>query len=165
MSFPPRATTLVLIATLLNPHAGQASRLVTFQPKGSEVSEQIFLQVRATVSNRGALVQWQPAIEATTLGFNVFRVPNGQRIQINSSLIAGSALITRERTQSYSWLDTAGTVDCEYVVEAIDLHGETVASGSALPVWRARLPEFKQSPTLSNPGKQADFIFSKKISD
>ncbi|MGZ8846914.1 MAG: C25 family cysteine peptidase, partial [Pyrinomonadaceae bacterium] len=111
-----------------------------------------FLQVRATAATGGVAVEWRTGLEKDILGFNVFRVRNGRRVQLNPGLIAGSAFVTRGRTDSYSWFDPTGTADTEYFVEAIDLKGETAVASSAVPVWGAALPSLRQAELLSNLG-------------
>src|SRR6185369_7708659 len=49
----------------------------------------------ATVTQVGnaALIEWKTGMEVNNLGFNVYRELNGERAQINPSLIAGGALL------------------------------------------------------------------------
>jgi len=81
-------------------------------------------QARATSCPRGVLVEWSNGIDTATLGFNVYRISSGQRTKLNSSLIAGSALIVRSAL-SYAWMDPAGFADSHIEVESIDLRGES----------------------------------------
>src|SRR6266850_809955 len=52
-----------------------------------------FFQAHATASDRGVLIEWRTGFEPGILGFNIYRISNGQRTQINPGLINGSALI------------------------------------------------------------------------
>jgi hypothetical protein len=99
------------------------------------------LELRAYSSINGVLVEWSTSFDTATLGFNVYRIRNGSRKQLNPGLIAGGVLITR-RAQSYSWFDSGGTSDCVYEVEAIDLKGEPSAIDSVTP-------EMSQSPVAN----------------
>lgn len=154
MSLTLRVTAFVLIAILLG---GQSLNAPTAFAQFDNAEKSIdrvehLLQVRATASTGGVAIEWRTGLERDTLGFNVFRVSNGRRVQLNPSLIAGSVLVTRGRTDSYSWIDPAGTADTEYVVESIDLKGQTAVTSSAVPVWRAALPNLRQADLLSNLG-------------
>jgi peptidase C25-like protein len=154
MSLSLRAIALILIATLLGGHSLDASAFSAAFGAADKSSDQVegFLQIRATASNRGVTVEWHSGPERNILGFNIFRVSNGRRVQLNPGLIAGPVLITKGQRESYSWFDAAGTADSEYVVESIDLKGETAHTSSAKPVWQATLPNVQQSELLSNLG-------------
>src|SRR5258708_385829 len=88
-------------------------------------------QLKATAARGGVLIEWRTGLEIDNLGFNVYRERNGRREQLNPEIIAGSALISgRENPQkdgfSYSWFDPAGTLDCEYYLEAVDISGKAL---------------------------------------
>ena len=143
MSVPIRATTFVLIAALVLAQFSNTPR-ISAQEIPANYREN-FLQVRVTASANGAVIEWSIGSEPV-LGFNVYRIQNGQRAQLNPSLIAGSVLTDRTRSQSYSWLDRAGTRACRYYVEAIDLRGEATTGGLADPQWSTALPRLEKSP-------------------
>jgi hypothetical protein len=114
-------------------------------------------QARATASNDGVLIEWRTSFEIDNLGFNVYRERGGQRQQINPGIIAGSALIVGQGTPlqegfSYSWLDRAGTLDCKYYLEDVDLSGQSTLHPLVTPQWNATLPKNNQSELLSNLG-------------
>jgi hypothetical protein len=93
MSFPLRATAFALAVTFV---AGQLTKpfpVSAAQTQTSETSFGHFLQVRAAVSTKGALVEWRTGLERDTLGFNIYRIKSGERTQLNPGLIAGSALM------------------------------------------------------------------------
>src|ERR1700722_19869935 len=50
----------------------------------------------ATATANEVHLDWKTGGEARNLGFNVYREENGQRVQLNPSLIAGSALLFRD---------------------------------------------------------------------
>jgi hypothetical protein len=151
ISFHLRTTAFVLAAALVS---GQLIKSfpVNASIQTSDASFEHFLQVRAIVSDKGALVEWRTGSEPDTLGFNIFRIKNRERTQLNPGLIAGSALIARGHPQTLSWFDKQGTIDCVYEVESVDLRGESAAHISAAPVWQASLPEFQPAPLLSTLG-------------
>ena len=56
------------------------------------------------------LLTWKTGGEAHNLGFNVYREQNGNRVRMNSSMIAGSALLMsgalpKHAGRSYVWID------------------------------------------------------------
>src|SRR5580765_7820314 len=114
-------------------------------------------QVRATAANRGVLIEWRTGLELDNLGFNVYRERSGRREQLNPGIIAGSALITGRENPlqagfSYSWFDPAGTLDCQYYLEDVDISGKALLHDPVSPVWSNVLPTRSQSALLSNLG-------------
>ena len=82
-----------------------------------------------------ALLIWKTGGEAHNLGFNVYRELNGNRVRMNSSLIAGSALLmngalSKHSGRSYAWIDpsvpAAGT---SYWLEDVDVNGTRTLHG------------------------------------
>ncbi|MGD0567241.1 MAG: C25 family cysteine peptidase [Candidatus Sulfotelmatobacter sp.] len=110
-----------------------------------------------TGANRTVLL-WKTGGEAHNLGFNIYREQNGARVRLNSSLIAGSALLMsgsslKHSAKSYAWIDSykidsskidSSPIDSSsasgsgsYWLEDVDvngtrvLHGPVVASASS----------------------------------
>jgi hypothetical protein len=82
----------------------------------------------ASQNGNGVLLAWNTGGEIHNLGFNVYRDINGQKIQLNPSLIAGSALLMREALEqhaakSYAWIDPSPAPGAEYWLEDVDLNG------------------------------------------
>jgi len=85
-------------------------------------------------ANRAVLL-WKTGGEAHNLGFNVYRERDGGRVQLNSSLIAGSALLMngalpKHSGKTYRWIDTtadAGTGP--YWLEDVEVTGARVLHG------------------------------------
>jgi len=121
-------------------------------------------QAQATAADRGVMIEWRTGFEPDILGFNIYRISNGQRARINPGLINGSALIMRQPSPlgSYAWYDPSGNKDCEYLVESIDLRGQSNLHDVVKPVWSARLPERAQSALLENPAASAARAASKQ---
>src|SRR5215831_13934632 len=151
MSIPLRTTTFVLLAALSCGQLIRPAHTPAQEKNTSAVFPEPSFQVRATASRNGVVIEWRTGHEPI-LGFNVFRVRNDQRSQINPGLIAGSVLIDGTRPQTYSWFDEAGTTDSEYYVESVDLHGEMSVVGSAVPRWSTTLPAFDKSRLLASVG-------------
>jgi len=129
-----------------NPANGERDR--------SRVALAHFFQAHATAGDRGVLIEWRTGFEPDILGFNLYRISNGKRTQINPGLINGSALILRQPASlgSYAWYDPSGNLASEYYVESIDLRGQSSVHDPVQPVWSARLPERSQSELLEHPG-------------
>jgi uncharacterized repeat protein (TIGR01451 family) len=88
----------------------------------------------ASRSGNGVLLAWNTGGEIHNLGFNVYRDVNGQKMQLNASLIAGSALLMREALEqhaakSYGWIDPSPTPGAVYWVEDVDLNGTRTMHG------------------------------------
>jgi len=91
-------------------------------------------------------------VEINNLGFNVYRQINGQRVKINPSLIAGSALmlgsdVRLESGYTYSWQDDVVDRTASYWLEDVDLNGSStwhgpfgISSSSITKVTRTRSP-------------------------
>ena len=87
------------------------------------------------------LLRWKTGGESHNLGFNVYREQNGERVQLNSSLIAGSALLMsgalpKHSGKTYSWIDSSPNVaGGTYWLEDVDVNGTRILHGpvSAAP--------------------------------
>ncbi|HZS44205.1 MAG TPA: C25 family cysteine peptidase [Blastocatellia bacterium] len=88
----------------------------------------------ATAGAGGTALEWRTGFEVNSLGFNIYRQVNGQRVQVNPSLIAGSALMVGSdvRLQSgytYNWTDDVADRTASYWIEDIDLNGTSTWHG------------------------------------
>jgi uncharacterized repeat protein (TIGR01451 family) len=78
---------------------------------------------------RHVVLTWKTGGEARNLGFNVYHELNGNRVRVNSSLIAGSALLMngalpRHASKSYAWIDSSpATAGAIYWLEDVDVNG------------------------------------------
>jgi uncharacterized repeat protein (TIGR01451 family) len=93
------------------------------------------------------ILTWKTGGEAHNLGFNVYREQNGNRLRMNPSLIAGSALLMsgaqpKHAGRSYAWIDAGASVAGDaYWLEDVDVNGTrtthgpvSVAQGAALGI-------------------------------
>ena len=82
---------------------------------------------------------WKTGAEAHNLGFNVYREQGGERIPLNSSLIAGSALLMsgalpKHSGKTYSWIDSSANAGSgPYWLEDVDVNGTRILHGPASP--------------------------------
>ncbi len=80
---------------------------------------------------RGVELEWSTGYETSNLGFNLYRDRSGERERLNSSLIAGSALMIGAESKllsgnSYRWWDSRPDAAAStYWVESIDLNGSS----------------------------------------
>jgi uncharacterized repeat protein (TIGR01451 family) len=77
---------------------------------------------------------WKTGGESHNLGFNVYREQNGQRVRLNSSLIAGSALLMsgalpKHSGKTYSWIDSSLNPSGTYWLEDVDTNGSRTLHG------------------------------------
>jgi len=99
-------------ATLAQSSSKSASTGKKWAPALERVS-----QMKASAGDRGVLIEWRTGFEIGILGFNIYREQNGHCELLNPSIIAGSGLIAGQGTAgSYSWFDSAGTIDCRYYI-------------------------------------------------
>lgn len=97
----------------------------------------------------GSQVQlhWRTGYEVDNLGFSIYREINGREEKLNSSIIAGTAMITGaskpiQAGWSYSWKDSlpANATNVKYWLEDIDLNGERQRYGPIFPKLIDNLP-------------------------
>ncbi len=81
------------------------------------------------------VLSWKTGAEQKNLGFNLYREQNGERLRLNPSLIAGSALTLRaglpqHGAKTYAWIDRLPTATTDlYWLEDVDLDGTRTFHG------------------------------------
>src|SRR5215469_8767304 len=105
--------------------------------------------VRNQIEN---VIELKTGREVNSLGFNLYREQNGTRVKLNSSLLAGTALLAGSSTtltagHVHTWWDAppGDTSSVSYSVEEVDLHGQHTWIGSATP-----------TPAAPKPGESVD---------
>jgi hypothetical protein len=112
-------------------------------PFGSSQTAVTVTSLTATPSGNGNLVKLQTGREVHNLGFNVYREQNGQRVKLNSSLLAGSALLGGAATtftagHIRTWRDDPPPgASVSYYVEEVDLSGARTWYGPVVPAAEA----------------------------
>ena len=116
------------------------------QPSTPTAVELIHFTAQSEASGK-VYLQWQTGYEVDNLGFNLYRDAGGKRELINSSLIAGSALLAGANVRltaglSYAWADVSsgGKSTAQYWLEDIDLHGKSTWHGPISPLPVDKLP-------------------------
>jgi uncharacterized repeat protein (TIGR01451 family) len=97
--------------------------------------------------SRGVAVAWRTGFEAGNLGFNVYGQERGQRVRLNPTPLAGSALLVGRSTpvsgeKTYSLFDPRGQAGSHYWIEDLDVGGRStwhgpVAVRPSVPPWAA----------------------------
>lgn len=108
----------------------------------------------------GVALQWQTGHEVDNLGYQLYREQKGVRVRVTPSVIAGSALLTREGTElsagySYAWSDRLSKDEqaqgLQYWLEDLDLDGTSTWHGPITPGTVASLsPERQRAMLLSD---------------
>ena len=114
----------------------------------------------AEASTQGAVLRWKTAGELNNLGFNVYREQNGERVRLNPTLVAGSALmmsgyLEKHAGKSYAWIDRAATPASTYWLEDLDLNGERTMHGPISASVTASSAHTVSSPTMSELASRA----------
>ena len=95
-----------------------------------------------TGANRVVLL-WKTGGEAHNLGFNVYRDQSGERLPLNPSLIAGSALLMngalpKHSGRTYTWIDPSpSAASGSYWLEDVDVNGTRTLHGPISPAASA----------------------------
>src|SRR5213593_1624224 len=136
--------------------AQSSSKSVSAGKQSAPALERV-AQMKASAGDRGVFIEWRTGFEIDIIGFNVYREQNGHREMLNPGIIAGSALIAGQGTAadaggSYSWFDSAGTIDCRYYIEDIDISSHSTIHPAIIPEWTSRLTPYTQSRLLSDLG-------------
>jgi uncharacterized repeat protein (TIGR01451 family) len=101
------------------------------------------------------LLTWKTGGEANNLGFNIYRELNGNRVRLNPSLIAGSALwmsgaLPKHSGKSYHWIDPyASSAGAEYWLEDVDVNGTRAMHGPVSVEDAANASSSEQSASES----------------
>lgn len=139
----------------------------------TKITLQSFSAYSGTDKNgaRRVVLTWKTSGESHNLGFNVYREQNGNRVRMNPSVIAGSALLMngalpRHAGRTYAWIDpSAGVTGAYYWLEDIDvngtrtMHGPVSASGglpmgSDISASQTRTMSQLNQATPATPGSQ-----------
>lgn len=111
----------------------------------------------ATVTAGGILLQWRTDAAPDNVGFNVYRLKDGQRTRVNREIIPGAVFAPDARAllrggHSYSWFDRGGTTDSTYYIESVSLDGTARVHEAISPVAKKAIPGFEQTPEVLSGG-------------
>ena len=104
----------------------------------------------------GVVLSWNTGGELHNLGFNIYRDSGGEKTQMNSSLIAGSALLMRNALEqhgakTYRWIDKSPDATSLYWLEDVDLNGTRTMHGPiSVQAGVATFPAGRSSSTIED---------------
>jgi hypothetical protein len=106
------------------------------------------------------LIELKTSREVSSLGFNLYREESGARVRLNSSLLAGTALLAGSDTNLtsghvHSWWDapSGDTSSVSYWIEEVDLHGQRTWHGPATPKAARETSEEGRAVLLNRVGR------------
>lgn len=122
---------------------------------------------KAYTDGNSVTLKWATGGEADNLGFNVYRqTPDGARVQVNPSLIAGSALRTRANlaamADDYRWKDQAANTSSVYYLEDIDLAGNRTLHGPVSPALAFSVEDLSANSKLLSDLSAAESVSAQK---
>lgn len=109
----------------------------------------------ATQVPGGILLSWRTSGEMHNLGFNVYREVAGQKVRVNPSLIAGSALLMRDTVEqhgakTYGWIDRDSAPTGLYWLEDVDVSGTRTLHGPVQVEQQAATPAISRALTMQD---------------
>jgi hypothetical protein len=116
----------------------QTAGVTQFSPwtlaQGTPLTQAKLVEFKATQYDALTALEWKTSYEVDNLGFNVYRETAGRRTLVNTSLIAGSALVAGQGValtagNSYTWTDASADASARYWLEEIDLAGNSTLHG------------------------------------
>ncbi len=119
---------VAVLVSITTPLVLSDSGVGTAKAQSQQRTTDITAAKASFASGSGVLVGWQVEIRDDNLGFNVYRIGNGQRLKVNRKMILGSAFAPRRpgnvrSSYSFSFLDQAGTADSIYEIESVNIDG------------------------------------------
>src|ERR1044072_8318828 len=105
----------------------------------------------ATAVPGGVLLSWRTNSTADNVGFNVYRVKDGQRVQANRNLIPGAVFkpstpVPMAGDYSYAWFDRGGSANSTYVIESVKVDGSAKDHQALIAVPGKTPPGLEQMP-------------------
>lgn len=90
-----------------------------------------YVAAGAVSDGQGVLIRWETGFESKNLGFNIYRVSDGEKQIVNSSLISGANLQTRGNQtygRDYTFFDAEGVSGSVYFIESSGFNGERIST-------------------------------------
>src|SRR6266566_1534831 len=144
-------------ASPANPHTKSVivRTVVTQNQTDSPQADLLVLSAIATVTAEGVLIRWRTNSATDNVGFNVYRLKEGERTRVNREIIPGAVFASGAEAKlrggySYSWFDRGGTADATYFIESVSLQGTTKTYEPLSPVTSKTASVFPQTPGALN---------------
>ncbi len=141
VTIPQQAGTITNTATVTadqtdpNPNNNTSSQTETVVAS-TKVTLRSFTAQLGTDKNgaKRVVLIWKTGGESHNLGFNVYREQSGNRVRMNPSPIAGSALqmagaLPKHSGKTYAWIDASAGTTGSYWLEDIDVNGTRTMHG------------------------------------
>jgi peptidase C25-like protein len=115
----------------------QPARQQDQQPDATRPDIQL-TSVTATPTALGVLLEWHTNAAPDNVGFNIYRLKNGERTRANKEIIpgvqfkAGPPELTRGG-YSFGWVDRKGTADSTYLIESVNADGVSKIQQAVTP--------------------------------
>ena len=150
------AVSVSFALTLSTPAFAFVARGNTAQASDSIQNEIRLISVNATPTPAGVLLEWHTNAAATNVGFNIYRVKDGQRTRANQEIVPGVQFASGTPAlmrggYSFAWLDQNGTADSVYFIESVDSLGGVKMGAPVVPVPGVMSREFQRPPGPSGP--------------
>ncbi|HEY6230921.1 MAG TPA: C25 family cysteine peptidase [Pyrinomonadaceae bacterium] len=132
-----------------------AGKLVSATANAANEELQL-ISAGASATPAGVLLRWRTNFTPDNLGFNVYRLKQGERTRANRELIPGAAFAPRNPTAaqagySYSWFDRGGSADATYFIESVNLDGVAKLYQPITPVNNSKTTsEFEQTAAAAS---------------
>jgi len=119
-------------------------------------SELQLTSATATAVPGGVLLHWRTNSTTDNVGFNVYRVKDGQRTLANRNIIPGAVFAPSTPEMrggySYAWFDRGGTANSIYVIESIKVDGSAKTHQALSAVAGKTPPGLEEMPeSLTGP--------------
>jgi len=158
----PVLISVSIITTSAFPFMAQGASQNRTETSSSQLQSSLkLLSFSATASSGGVLLEWQTGFELNNFGFNLYRELDGERVLVNRSPIAGSALSAGAENaltagRGYTWVDRRGSANAIYYLETIDVSGAKSIHGPFFTVSSDTLPKQQQQSQLLSQLSQQD---------
>ena len=152
----------VSVAVVLSSHIFGFASLAKSRAKSDAIQKQTdssqselrIISATATATAAGVLLQWRTNTATDNLGFNVYRLKDGQRTRANREIIPGAVFASSAQAKlrggySYSWFDRGGTADATYYIESVSLQGTAKTHEPLRPVTSKTVSDFAQTAGAS----------------
>ncbi len=152
----------VSLAVIASSHAfalASFGNSVRYRPSQIEGGDEL-LFAAATVTETGVRLEWTSKPDPDNLGFNIYRLQDGQRTRVNREIIPGSLFVSGAgasadpialRSHSYGWFDSRGTAESVYYIESVGLTRAPRFHEPLTPAFentpgKKRFPRLSQEP-------------------
>ncbi len=123
---------LTLLFAALMPTFGQRTLRTLRSEEVVSGDSTKFGDVRAFTDGRGVVVNWKMSAETNNVGFNVYKVSNRGRVQLNNGVIPGSKAHFGDQTaygERYFFYDVNGRSEDVYNIESLDAANRHIQTG------------------------------------